>query len=217
MKVEVSTRQLATVLVGLVLAYVPMWLPPLARVAGVDPGISGPAASIVWNALAVALLVAYIFGVERRRLDSIRLVRPTGKDLEWALVLFGCHMAWTWLARLVRPPPPDDGTATITAMPVLAVLALILSAAVFEEVLYRGYPLERLTELTGRAWVALVVTVPLFLAPHIVFFSPSWLLYQASGTVALYVLFVWRRNLIACMLLHLAINLPILIPTIAAR
>lgn len=206
-----------TVLVGLVLAYLPMWLPPLARLAGADLGVGGPAASIVWNVLAVALLVAYIFGVERRRLDSIRLVRPGGKDLEWALILFGCHMAWTWLARVIRPPPPDEGTATITAMPVLAVLALILSAAVFEEVLYRGYPIERLTELTGRAWVALALTVPLFVLPHLVFFSPSWLLYQASGTVALFVLFVRRRNLIACMLLHLAINLPILIPTIASR
>src|SRR5690349_12079773 len=101
------------VLGGLCLAYIPMWLPPLARAAGVGPGPAGPAgpaASIVWNALAVVLLVAFVYGVERRRLDSIRLVRPTGKDLEWALILFGAHMTWTWLARTVRPPPADDGT-----------------------------------------------------------------------------------------------------------
>nr|WP_221380141.1 CPBP family intramembrane glutamic endopeptidase [Actinoplanes polyasparticus] len=207
----------ARIPLGLVLAYLPMWLPPLARAADAGIGVTGPASSILWNALAVVLLVAYIYGVERRRLDSIRLVRPTGKDLEWALILFGCHMAWAWLVRTIRPPPDDDGTATITAMPVLAVVALVLSAAVFEEVLYRGYPIERLTELTGRTWPALAITVPLFVAPHLVFFSPSWLLYQASGTLALYVLFVWRRNLIACMLLHLAINLPILIPTVAGR
>ncbi|MCM4082133.1 CPBP family intramembrane glutamic endopeptidase [Paractinoplanes hotanensis] len=210
-------RAAARTLIGLVLAYLPMWLPPLTRAAGVDVGVTGPASSILWNALAVVLLVAYIFGVERRRLDSIRVVRPTGKDLEWVLILFGCHMAWAWLARTVWPPPADGGTATIAAMPVLAVVALVLSAAVFEEVLYRGYPIERLTELTGRIWPALAITVPLFVAPHLVFFSPSWLLYQASGTLALYVLFVWRRNLIACMLLHLAVNLPILIPTVAGR
>ncbi|MCY1138242.1 CPBP family intramembrane metalloprotease [Actinoplanes sp. Pm04-4] len=203
------------VLGGLVLAYVPMWLPPLSRAAGIDIGIEGPAASIFWNALTVALLVAYIYGVERRRLDSIRLIRPTGKDLEGALILFGAHMGWTWLAHTIRPPPADEGTAAITAMSVLAVVALILSVAVFEEVLYRGYPITRLVEVTGRPWAALAVTVPLFVAPHLVFFSPSWLFYQASGTVALFVLFVWRRNLVACMLLHLGINLPILVPALA--
>jgi hypothetical protein len=92
-----------------------------------------------------------------------------------------------------------------------------MPAAVFEEILYRGYPLERLSELTGRRWVAVALTLPLFVAPHLAFFGPEWLLYQGSGTAMLYILFLWRRNLVANMLLHLCVNLPILIPTIASR
>ncbi|GLU49103.1 CPBP family intramembrane glutamic endopeptidase [Nocardiopsis ansamitocini] len=207
----------AVVLGGLGLAYSPMWLPRVREATGIDIGITGPASSIVWNALAVALLIGYVHAVERRGLDSVRLVRPCGTDLEWALVLFGCHMGWTWIVHTLWPPPTDTGTATITALPIVVVFAVVVSAAVFEEILYRGYPIERLTELTGHRWIALVCTLPLFIVPHLFFFGPQWLLYHGSGTLAIYVLFLWRRNLVACMLLHLGINLPILIPTIAGH
>jgi membrane protease YdiL (CAAX protease family) len=102
-------------------------------------------------------------------------------------------------------------------MSIPAVLALIVSAAVFEEILHRGYPIQRLTELTRHTWTAVALTLPIFVLPHIAFFGPHWLLYQGSGTAVLYILFLWRRNLIACIMLHLCINLPILIPTIASR
>ncbi len=114
---------------------------------GADPsqrlvllGLTGPAASIAWNVLAVALLLAWVRGVERRDLDSLRIVRPTGRDLESALVLFGPAMLWSWLGSLVLPPVdgPGRGSAEIVALPLLAVVAMVLTAAVFEEVLFRA-------------------------------------------------------------------------------
>lgn len=214
------------VLAGVALAWTPMWLPPLVRAAGADPsqrlvllGLTGPAASIAWNVLAVALLLAWVRGVERRDLDSLRIVRPTGRDLESALVLFGPAMLWSWLGSLVLPPVdgPGRGSAEIVALPLLAVVAMVLTAAVFEEVLFRGYPLERLTELLGCRWLAVALTAPFFVVPHLTLFGPAWLLHHAGGTVAIYVLYLWRRNLVACMALHAAINAPVLVPAVAAR
>ena len=212
-------RRWGVALVGLGLAFLPSWAPSLLRGWGVElPSHLGPASSIAWNIVAVSLLLLYILLVERRGLSSIRIVRPTGKDLEWALILFGIHMGFAWLVRTLWPPPSSDsGSDEIAAMPLILVVALIISAAVFEEILFRGYPLERLTELTHHRWIALVVTVPLFVIPHLMFFGPQWLLYQGSGTLVIYVLYLWRRNLVACMLLHLLINLPILIPAITGR
>ncbi|OAZ44562.1 hypothetical protein A9Z40_11730 [Microbacterium arborescens] len=218
-------RAWVTALVGIGLAWSPMWLPEVLRAVGADPrpplaaiGLAGPAASIFWNWLATVLVLAWVFGVERRGLSSLRIVRPTGKDLEWALIFFGGAMAWSWLAQLIRPQnAPDTGSATIAALPILVVVAMILSAAICEEILFRGYPLERLTELTGRRWVAVATTLPFFVVPHLFAFGPEWLLYHASGTVAIYVLYLWRRNLVACMVLHAAVNAPILIPTVAAH
>jgi membrane protease YdiL (CAAX protease family) len=213
------------VLVGIALAWTPMWLPVVARVVGWDAratlasiGFTGPSAAIVWNTVAVALLLGWMLLVERRGISSVRIVRPTGKDLEWTLILFGLAMAWSWLASLLWPQAEQDaGTASITALPVLMVVAMIVSAAVCEELMFRGYPLERLIELTGRRWIAVVVTLPFFVVPHLVVFGPMWLLLHGAGTIAIYVLYLWRRNLVACMLLHAAVNAPILVPTIAAH
>jgi membrane protease YdiL (CAAX protease family) len=224
-RTRARSRAWVTALGGIGLAWSPMWLPPTLRAAGADPrpllaaiGLAGPAASISWNLLATALVLAWVFGVERSRLTSLRIGRPTGKDLEWALILFGGAMTWSWLAQLIRPQTaPDSGSATIAALPVLTVVAMILTAAICEEILFRGYPLERLTQLTGRRWVAVATTLPFFVAPHLFTFGPEWLLYNASGTVAIYVLYLWRRNLVACMVLHAAVNAPILIPTVAAH
>lgn len=72
--------------------------------------------------------------------------------LESALVLFGAAMLWSWLGSVALPPAdgPGRGSAEIVALPLLAVVAMVLTAAVCEELLFRGYPLERLTELLGR-------------------------------------------------------------------
>ncbi|RUR01535.1 CPBP family intramembrane glutamic endopeptidase [Labedella endophytica] len=200
---------------GVAIAYSPMWLPRIRDAFGLELGISGPASSIVWNVIAVGALLAYMGFVERRPLASIGLRKPQGKQLEWALYLFGAVMVWQWLVLTFVPPAEDRGTETIASLPIIAVIGMIVSAAVFEEILYRGYPIERLSELTGRRWIAFAITVPLFVAPHLVFFGVQWLWTAGVGTLAIYVLYAKTRNLPACMLLHLCVNLPILIPTIA--
>lgn len=205
------------VAIGLALSYSPTWLPRIFRELGIDPGFEGPSASIVWNVLAVSLLLGYVLFIERRPLASLGLRRPRGKDLEWALYLFGFYMAWQWVVLTFWPAAEDSGTASITSLPVAAVVGMIVSAAVCEEILYRGYPIERLSELTRRPWIAYALTVPLFVAPHIVFFGTQWLWTAGVGAMVLYVLYAKTRNLPACMLLHLCINLPILIPTIAHK
>lgn len=203
------------VALGIAIAYSPMWLPRIPGADAIDPGLPGPASSILWNALAVAGLAVFMAAVERRRPSSIGLRKPRAADLQWALYLYGGYMAWQWLVLTVLPPEADAGTATIAALPIQAVLGMIISAAVFEEILFRGYPIERLSELTGQRWLAYAVTVPLFLAPHIVFFGVPWLWTAGLGAMALFVLYAKTRNLVACMVLHLGINLPILIPAIA--
>jgi membrane protease YdiL (CAAX protease family) len=94
------------------------------------------------------------------------------------------------------------------------IIAIILTAAVTEEILFRGYPIERLRELTGKAWIAVLASFIIFIIPHISFFGLEWLLYHGIGTVLIYVLYVWRKNLLACMLLHFLGNAPILIPAL---
>lgn len=214
---EPGRLPIGPIALGLVLCYLPMWLTPALEVVGVQAPIRGHVWGIMMKVLAVALVLAHLRWVKRRPLTSIGLSRPTRHQLELALYLFGAAMLWQWAMLRPAPPPPGRGAAEIVALPVLTVVLLILSAAVCEEILHRGYPLARLAELTGRRWIGYLVTVPIFVVPHVVTFGPSWLWTSGAGTLAIYVLYARTRNLPACMLLHLCLNLPILIPTIAAR
>lgn len=192
-----ATRpRLPVVALGLGLAYLTMWAGPVTRALGGDLPGEGPLTVLWLNWVAVAVLLAHVVLVERRPLASLLLTRPRPGDLRYAVLLWGLVMSWSWLIGVLRPQPPDTGTATITALPVLGVLGLVVTAAVTEEILLRAYPTERITELTGRRWLGVGVSAAVFIAPHLVFFSPEWLLYQGgAGTLATYALYLWRRNL----------------------
>jgi uncharacterized protein len=200
------------IIVGLAIAYLPQYIRTLLN--GLTIGPEGPASTILWNWLAVALLVIYIVWIERRQLASILLTRPTQKDVEWAFYFWGIAMTFSWLVSIILPPPPNQGIETLVALPIPVLILLIFTAAITEEILYRGYPIERLRELTGNKWLAVLISFVIFILPHITFFGLQWLLYQGIGTIMIYILYVWRRNLWACILLHFLVNAPILIPAL---
>lgn len=215
-------RLLASLLLGGLLIAGPYGGPPIDEIAGVDlrMGLSGPAAGDPWKWLGAGLLLAVVSRVERLDLSSLLLRRPSGRDLEWVLYAFGIVMTWSWLMSRLVPQSENEGVATIAAMGVAAVVVLIVTAAVTEEVVYRGFLAERLGALFGRRpwarWLGAVASLAIFVGPHVVFFGASWLLYHFPGALAVAALAAIRRNLFAAMALHLLVNLPILIPVVAA-
>jgi len=196
--------------------------PPVDSVAGVDLrfGLVGPLAGDPWKWSGAVLVVLVVLGVERLGPSSLLIRRPSGRDLEWVLYAFGGVMAWSWLLSLVAPQEDNEGIATIAALGVPGVLVLIISAAVTEEVVYRGFLAERLGALLDprpwAGWAGAAASLAVFVVPHVAFFGPSWLLHQLPGALAIAGIALIRRNLVAAMLLHLLLNLPILIPVVAA-
>jgi membrane protease YdiL (CAAX protease family) len=195
--------------------------PPVDALGGVDLkfGLSGPLAGDPWKWIGAAALIAIVVLVERRGLSSLFIHRPSGRDIEWVVYSFGAVMVWSWLVSIVAPQEGNDGVAVIAALGVGGVLVLIVTAAVTEEIVYRGYLAERFGTLVGRGgWARLIgaaASLAVFVIPHVSFFGPSWLLHQLPGSIAIAAFVLVRRNLPAAMLLHLLINAPILIPTIA--
>ena len=203
--------RLPILLCGLILAYAGNLLPGLFRLIGLDLRL-GPAGVLLWNWLAVGLLLVYVWRVEGLGPGSLRLVRPAGRDLNWAGWLGGAALLWHWLmAAFVVPPAGtsmESGTGTLVALGPLAALAVVVTVSVTEEILWRGYVVERL-----GAWIGLlpaaILGFAVFAAGHLPFFGPWWLLTVGPGAALLYVLLLWRRNLWACMLAHLIGNIPI--------
>lgn len=202
-------------LIGLAIAYSPMFLNRVARELGATWGwMDGPPSVLVWNWVAVLLLCLFILRVERRSLRSIGLVKPGGKDLLWALVFWIITVAVSGFVHSWFPPAESNGLDAMLALSVPVLVLILITVSITEEICYRGYAIERLSELTGSLGVAVAISFILFLIPHILFFGPHWLLYQGVGVVLLYILYVWRRNLYACMLLHFLGNGMILFPAL---
>jgi membrane protease YdiL (CAAX protease family) len=214
------TRLLAGLTLGAIVIAGVYHGPAVDRLAGVDLrfGLTGPLSGDPWKWLGAALLVAVVLGVERLGPSSLLIRKPTGRDVEWVLYAFGIVMAWSWVAGRLAPQRDNEGITTIVSLGVAGVLILIITAAVTEEIVYRGFLAERLGALFGRrAWagvVGAVLSLGIFVLPHVAFFGPSWLLHQLVGSLAIAGIALIRRNLVAAMLLHLLINLPILIPTV---
>ncbi len=70
------------IIIGLAIAYLPQYIHTILNGLGVTIGLEGPPSIVLWNWLAVGILVIYILFIERRQLASILLIRPSQKDLE---------------------------------------------------------------------------------------------------------------------------------------
>ncbi len=88
-------------------------------------------------------------------------------------------------------------------MPLGLRIALVFTAGICEEMLFRGYAIERLKVLTGNIWVAGLVGTVFFTLGHLPRYGFSGGLFGVAliGAI-LSSIYIWRRSLTACIALH---------------
>ncbi len=160
---------------------------------------------IFW--ILTGILVAYILLGEKRTLTSIGWRRPT-----WRTVASGSVGALAMIAGMafiyvaVFPAlgvPTNESQATaVKSLPFLFRVFLVTRAAVFEEIYYRGFMIERLDELTRRRWLASFISLAAFTAAHLESWGWAHLIVAAFGGAVLTGLYLVRRDLGANMLAH---------------
>lgn len=167
------------------------------------------------------VVVAGVVWVERRSLDSIGLERPSVRDLGLGVAGFVVGVVSFALTQpLVQAlglTSTTTGVRTLATFPMWVVVAIALTAGITEEVLFRGYPIERMAEVTGNLWVGAAVTFVVFTVGHVSWWGVGGAIQIGVWTLVVTVLYVYTRNLPACILMHVSndlfafIVLPILI------
>lgn len=174
-------------------------------------GVSGTFEQLVVNDLLVkwvvaTVLLALVVFWERRGLASIGVDRLGWVDVVAAVGVFlagaASYVVTTPLLESLGVETTVTGIETLATLPLALVVALALTAAVTEEVLYRSYPIERLAELTGSVWVGAGLTFVVFTAVHLPFWGVGGTLQIGVNALLLTLLYVWRRNLGTCILAH---------------
>jgi membrane protease YdiL (CAAX protease family) len=163
---------------------------------------------VYWGLVAAVLF--YVIRIEHRPLNSIGLRRPGSGDIIAALATGALMIAVLGLLYLVVFPAlhwdETQQMQTLTAVPFWLRLVSVVRAAVSEEVLFRGYALERVQELTGSRGAAGVFTWAVFTLEHLSYWGWHHLLVAGAAGALLTLLYLWRRNLWANMLAHFMVD-----------
>lgn len=163
------------------------------------------AISIEW-ALVAALLLFWVPRVEHSTWAAMGIGRWRNRHLWLGAVWFLAATAVSAVVGVVLNAAGLDSLADM--QPTLAhyawptLLALAVTGPVVEEVLYRGYLIERVVVLSGRMWVAASVSWLAFTGVHLGFFGLGATLNAAVLSGALVWLYVRERSVWPVFVMH---------------
>jgi uncharacterized protein len=164
---------------------------------------------LIWWTL-VALVLSYVRWVERRPLASIGLKKPGIWNIligiAAGIVLFaglvGIYYVIFPAIHFKEDPHVTQVMNQMLAKPRWWRLTLILRGAVAEEILFRGYAIERLQEVTGSVSIAGILSCTVFALEHVGFWSWGHALIAGFAGAILTLLYIWRRNLWVNVIAH---------------
>ena len=175
---------------------------------------------VFWIALVIALGIAVFvegyplatFGFRRSK-KSLR-----SRLIEWiltvlaTLVIGGVMIFFSQYIRGLLTDEPAPSLSIVNTLPVWVLVPAWITGAFTEEVLFRSYPIERLTQMFKRPWLAGLITVLAFTLMHL--FTWDWihvLTMVFPGGLMLTLFYLWRRNLALNVIIHAIMNAPLLL------
>lgn len=166
--------------------------------------------AIVRDWLVVLILAVIGLGIEKHPPRFFGLRRPGWRDL---LALLAFFVVTAVITTLVTQLPTVNGElrqikmAGLAAVPLGVRVALVLTAAACEEFIFRGFVIEEVAEWSGSMPLAAGLSLILFVVPHAWIYGFSLALAVPAilgGSLTL--LYLWRRNLPICMLMHAIVD-----------
>jgi membrane protease YdiL (CAAX protease family) len=161
-------------------------------------------------ALGIPLLVVFW---ERRSLSSIGVKGLDSSDL---FAVIAIVIVWQIISLSVRVTADQipilsaqltAGGAMYASLPKLLDWPALVANGIAEEIGFRGYAIERIEELTGSTFIAASLPFAVNVAVHAGAWGFYGMLSKAPLLLPFVVLYLWRRNLPACVLAHILIDI----------
>lgn len=161
---------------------------------------------LAWDWVIVAILLAIVLLIERQPLSSIGIHRLT---LRHALAGIGVFlggglifMVTAPLLQAVGAGTTQSGVSQLAELSVATRIATVITAGIAEEIIFRGYLIERLIVLLGKVWLAAAVSLTIFVLGHLSFWGVGGTIQIGLGALLLTVLYAFTRSVPACALAH---------------
>lgn len=180
------------------------------------PGVSGfsitnfrdSAVNIGLKWLVVAGLCVIVFRAQGRPLWEVGIRAVGCRDILAAIsgAIIGVVLSGV-VCRIVAIQPSMNDLKEIAAVPMSLRAALVLTAGICEEFIYRGFAIEALTFLKSNRWLSALVSWAFFTVSHALPNRVSIaLLVPGTLGAVLTALYLWRRNLASCALMHAIVD-----------
>ena len=181
---------------------------------------------VFWIAVVLALGIAHFaegyplatFGFQRTQ-KTLRT-----RLIEWILTVLATVVIGSviiffsqYVRILLTGAPAPTSIEQLKNFPAWVLVPAWITGSFTEEVLFRSYPIERLTQLTGKRWLASLITIVAFAVLHL--FGWDWihvLTVVLPGGIMLTLFYLWRRNLALNVLVHAIMNAPLLLLPVLA-
>ena len=158
--------------------------------------------------IVVAILAVIAFGFLKREAGFFGLRAASGRDILAMLGIFvATYVATGIVTRFLPVQTSMLDIEGLAAVPLSVKVGLVLTAGICEEFMFRGFAIEELADWTGSVWLGAFIVWLAFVLAHIDRYGlTSGLAIPAIAGATLTLLYVWRRNLPACMFMHALID-----------
>ena len=152
------------------------------------------------------LLIYWIPRVEKKSLESIGFGNFKWRHLWAGILVFVLATVALIVSGIVLEA---NGLEPIRSLqPVLktynffTLIGLFLTGTILEEIFYRGYLIERLSNLLGRRWLAGMISWIAFTLVHLKFFGLGPTIDVSILSAALVLLYLKERSIWPCIVAH---------------
>lgn len=210
---NVADLNTLSTIVGLTLALAG---PPLVALFGTTFTRSDSLAAHLWGQAALVGLVVAVLGLtllwEGSAPAALGLRAPTFATLIWGAAITACFTiivgpmllripGWLGLAGFER------ALGDLAKLPIWYLVLAVVVGGVAEEILYRGFAVERLAAITGSDGWAAIIVVALFGAAHLPLWGPGPALTTLISGGLLTAFYLWHGDIGANIIGHIATDL----------
>ncbi len=213
--VEYSTRKLIPFATVVAIIFIPSFIPifsapfyALYRVAASYSLVAPQSGLAFWGFINDLLITLTVIAIarcwERETWFSLGISRLSLADLFLGVATFLIYymipLGWM-MGKVLRAGVTQDA-----GHDEFWFLASVASSVLFEEVATRAYIIERVTAFSGSRLLAGIASLLLSIALHIPGRSLGGGLQRGPVLLLLTVLYIWRRNIVACFIAHFLVD-----------
>lgn len=157
-------------------------------------------------------LLYYVKIIERRTWATIGFKKFVfSRDVKWGLIGFGLGgLSFAISGPIIAMMDMEttmDGVMNLMKYPLWFRVGIAFTAGITEEILFRTYPIERIKEWSGSIWLGAIISILLFAAMHIPFWSLGGGIQIGIGTIIWTLIYVKTRSVWSTMIMHVCNDL----------